>query len=318
MAFTKKALIVAFEYPCSDVSLYGPSTAALRMKECLVNYYGFLSEDVMLAIDDVPTLHPSFPKAQALQPSFFTVADDLIFNNSKNTKKQSKQSRTICTTLAKMVSQSNVGDTILFYYIGHGNRRQTSYTNNSGWEEFMLCGDGSRIYDYHLREVASYVPDGVNFTVVAECCNSGGLIEGLFEVIGNSTRSPVFGNKRPERNFGGNGLQNSPPLAVLISSTQSNEGGAIGYNDNLKEHKCFLTDAIINIIMQKEGIVTNLELVKEVSRMFEEKNLEQSPGLYCNRGKENSYFLGLEGLKVKKKDKKKEDKVGKGKGKEKM
>ncbi|CAL5199296.1 unnamed protein product [Lathyrus oleraceus] len=226
------------------------------------------------------------------------------------------QSRTICTTLSRMVAQSNAGDTILFYFIGHGNRFVASYANNTGHDECMLCGDGSSIYDFQLKEIAEYVPPGVNFTVVADCCHSSGLIEGLNEVIGNNTRAPHYTNKRaPKSNFiKATRAPSDYPLGVLISAAQSDEKAMTRFDPTFNEKGSCLTQAILHVITQKQGVVTNLDLVNQVSRFFKERNVGQNPGLYCDVIESNSYFLGLKGLegRVKNKDKEKE-KLGKGK-----
>lgn len=113
-----------------------------------MQYYGFLPENVIVSLDELPSTDSSFPKAQVLKPSFFTVDEDLITKQS--TTKMVEQSRTICTTLSRMVAQSNAGDTILFYFIGHGDRSVSSYANNIRHDECLLCGDGSRIYGINI------------------------------------------------------------------------------------------------------------------------------------------------------------------------
>ena len=42
--------------------------------------------------------------------------------------------------------------------------------------------------DDDFRAVVALVPEGCRMTIVADCCHSGGLIEGAKEQIGNSTK----------------------------------------------------------------------------------------------------------------------------------
>lgn len=146
--------------------------------------------------------------------------------------------------------------------------------------------------DFQLREIAEYVLPGVNFTVVADCCYSGRLIEGLNEVIGNSTRAPHYTNKRaPKSNFiKATRAPSDYPLGVLISATQSDEKAITRFDPTFNEKGTCLAQAILHVIAQKQGVVTNLDLVNQVSRFFKEWNAGHNPGLYCDVIQSNSYF----------------------------
>ena len=120
--------------------------------------------------------------------------------------------------------------------------------------------------NFQLREIAEYVPPGVNFTVVADCCQKGGLIEGLNEVLGNSTRAPHYTNKRaPKSNFiKATRAPSDYSLGVLISAAQSDEKAMTRFDQTFNEKGGCLTQAILHVIAQKQGVVTNLDLVNQV------------------------------------------------------
>lgn len=57
MGGEKKALIVGFNYPESETHIKSPANSATRFMDCLMTYYGFLSNDITLMLDENPLLN---------------------------------------------------------------------------------------------------------------------------------------------------------------------------------------------------------------------------------------------------------------------
>lgn len=78
--------------------------------------------------------------------------------------------------LARLTSNASVGDTLVFHYSGHGSQ-WPSKNEPDGFEEIICPIDlnwrDKVITDDTLRAIFNQVPNGVNVTVVLDCCHSG-------------------------------------------------------------------------------------------------------------------------------------------------
>ncbi|RHN55746.1 putative Caspase-like domain-containing protein [Medicago truncatula] len=78
--------------------------------------------------------------------------------------------------------------------------------------------------DYDFRELAKHVPEGCQFVMMMDNCNSAGLLDGSTEVIGDSHQSAnVVKNKRQQSDFFKGFKMDKEPSDVLVSSCQSYE-----------------------------------------------------------------------------------------------
>ncbi|CAL5210355.1 unnamed protein product [Lathyrus oleraceus] len=132
MGGQKKALIVGFNYPDTRMHLKSPANSATRFKDCLMTYYGFLSDDITLMLDEKPVLSCNYPTMHQFTPSYFQATATSTYASF------------ICTKLYEMIQNSSAGDTFLFYFNGHGGcTLATDFNNNSGFVEYICCSDGS-------------------------------------------------------------------------------------------------------------------------------------------------------------------------------
>jgi hypothetical protein len=86
-----------------------------------------------------------------------------------------------------LLATSQPGDVLVFQYSGHGtevpdlNSDETAGTN--GPKDEAMCpvdfADGRLLLDDDLRELIGGLPDGVNLTVLADCCHSGTITRAL-------------------------------------------------------------------------------------------------------------------------------------------
>jgi len=84
-------------------------------------------------------------------------------------------SATILQALRSCVARSEAGDTICFYYAGHG-ARLPHPTNTGEFYETIIPAQGRWISDHELFLIADGLqPSHVNFTCVFDSCHSGGM-----------------------------------------------------------------------------------------------------------------------------------------------
>lgn len=98
----------------------------------------------------------------------------------------------ILDALGHLISISEAGDTICFYFSGHGGRRRgkLSKVDCDYFYESLLTSTGELITDYDLTQLANPLyPDAVNFTLIIDACHSGGLHTADQEL---KCKAPVF------------------------------------------------------------------------------------------------------------------------------
>lgn len=95
--------------------------------------------------------------------------------------------------LLNLVAGAERGDVLVFHYSGHGSQLP-SKVESDGYEEIICPYDldwrTNVITDDFLKGVFNTVPNGVNVTVILDCCNSG---DGLDSSISTDT-IPVTAN----------------------------------------------------------------------------------------------------------------------------
>ncbi|MGV8963283.1 MAG: caspase family protein [Candidatus Saccharimonadaceae bacterium] len=84
----------------------------------------------------------------------------------------------ILTTLRHLIRISEAGDTIAFYFSGHGARIRAdlSQADCDTYYEALVPASGAWITDRDLNSIADTLyPEAVNFTVITDACHSGGM-----------------------------------------------------------------------------------------------------------------------------------------------
>ncbi len=86
----------------------------------------------------------------------------------------------IVAALNSLVSGVVPGDVIVFHYSGHGSQLPSS-AQPDGYQEIICPVDlnwmDKVITDDTLRDIFNKVPNGVNTTVILDCCHSGTMLE---------------------------------------------------------------------------------------------------------------------------------------------
>ena len=202
----KKVVSMGFGYKYFDSSfishLEGPSASGRDFKQFLIEYHDFVESDIRLLVDDK-------------DPSNIPTANEIL------------------EIIRESFTNAEVGDTMVLHMCGHEKRVQTPIDNNSAYIESFICGwpkdqSGIRshtectgLYDFNLREVCRG-PEGCNLPVIADFCLSGGLVEGVNEMVGFSIECPKAVNSDTPLQM--------PTNAILFSACQSGDITGAAYS----------------------------------------------------------------------------------------
>jgi hypothetical protein len=157
---SKRALLVGCNYPGTKCELHGCANDVRRVKELLLERFGFHEDDVLVMLDSDPNLP---------QPT------------GKNIRR----------SLAKLIENTQPGDCLVFHYSGHGTQvpPESGEVDDTGSDEAIVPTDMNLLTDDDFRELVNKIPVGVTFTFLSDSCHSGGLIDSTKEQIGNTTQN---------------------------------------------------------------------------------------------------------------------------------
>ncbi|PKA46678.1 Metacaspase-6 [Apostasia shenzhenica] len=297
----KKAILIGCNYPGTKAELKGCVNDVHRMRRSLVDRFGFAATDIAVLID---------------------TDDSYTQPTGGNIRR----------AINRLVLSGRPGDHLFVHFSGHGARlpADPSDHDNTGYHECIVPCDMNLIVDEDFRRYADKIPNGCRLTIVADSCNSGGLLENAKEQIGESTKS---GRALPlshvadilKKNTGieeirpGNlrsailgifGEAASPRLRVRNTATEELEGYRAGEgilisacqsDQNAADAKPVsspegafgaLSNAIQGILGEAEGRnLSNREVVAMAREMLEKKGFTQRPGLYCSDEDADERFL---------------------------
>jgi hypothetical protein len=104
---------------------------------------------------------------------------DKGFTDIKQVLEKEATTDGIKTALEWLVTDTQPGDVIVFHYSGHGSQLP-SHNEPDGFEEIICPVDlnwlDKVITDETLRTVFNKAPNGVNATVILDCCHSGTML----------------------------------------------------------------------------------------------------------------------------------------------
>lgn len=154
---SKRALLVGCNYPGTKCELHGCANDVRRMKTLLLDRFAFDEADILVMLDSDPSLP---------QPT------------GKNIRR----------CLAKLIENTQPGDSLVFHYSGHGTQvpAETGEADDTGSDEAIVPTDMNLLTDDDFRDLVNKIPVGVTFTFLSDSCHSGGLIDSTKEQIGDS------------------------------------------------------------------------------------------------------------------------------------
>lgn len=139
-----------------------------------INYAG-TSNALKGCLNDAKNMHAF------LEGRGFTEIKDVLEKEATTTG--------IIAGLNWLVSDVAPGDVIVFHYSGHGSQLP-SQAEEDGWEEIICPIDlnwvDKVITDDTLRKIFDKVPNGVNVTLVLDCCHSGTMLD-QSQTLGGTT-----------------------------------------------------------------------------------------------------------------------------------
>ncbi|CAK9206272.1 unnamed protein product [Sphagnum jensenii] len=154
-AIKKRALLVGCNYPGTRGELTGCWNDVQSMRETLINRYGFNPQDICVLVDQ---------PQQSLQPT-----GGVVWRH-----------------LEKLVRDVQARDVLVFLFSGHGIQLPPEgVPDETGAQECIMLADKNVITDIDFRVLVENLPDGILFTVIADSCHSGGLIQHLEQQIGS-------------------------------------------------------------------------------------------------------------------------------------
>ena len=270
----KKALLVGINYPGTDHALRGCVNDVVAMSELLSSKYGFETKNKRMLTDASAT------------------------------------TQNILDRLNWLVDGAMPGDVLYFHYSGHGSQYiDQNYDADyepDGKDEILCPIDlnwrDKIIKDDDLRDIFDKVPNGVNLTVVLDCCHSGSGIDVGTENVVYTTRrmTPPDGGPNSNRYLEppmdimnrGIGLQlerKQKPTknkGVLISGCQSDQTSADAWM-----HTKFMGAATYFMIEALTMVDTYSEIVEHMNFNLIQHGYTQRPQFNGNEFYRSQKFL---------------------------
>lgn len=170
---TKKALFVGINYPGTSHALNGCVNDVVLMNEVLTKHFGFTET-----------------------------------KNKRMLTDRSATTRNILNRLAWLVNGAQPGDVLYFHYSGHGSQMvDTKYDTDDepdGLDEIICPIDlnwrDKVVKDDDLKRLFDRVPEGVNLTVVLDCCHSGSGTDASYQYQTFGTAAPSVDSFSPNKN----------------------------------------------------------------------------------------------------------------------
>lgn len=151
----RRALTVGINYPGQAAELRGCVNDSNMIVDILKDKFGFVDSEITQVLD-----------------------------NDATTARMKAE-------LAKLVDGARPGDVLFFHYSGHGSQ-MIDRSNDNDYEpdnlDEIICPvdldwNEKVIRDDDLKAIFDQVPEGVNLTVLLDCCNSGGGVDAAEEFI---------------------------------------------------------------------------------------------------------------------------------------
>lgn len=214
---------------------------------------------------------------------------------------QSATTSNIIDRLEWLVEGAEPGDVLFFHYSGHGSQMvDTDYNleeEPDGLDEIICPIDldwrGNVVKDDDLARIFKRIPEGVNLTVLLDCCHSGQGLRNL-ETGPNKNRflpAPVdilnraYGldlSPKP-RGIRTGDIQTDEKIGgVLLSGCKSHQTSADAWIQVTGKYMGAFTFYLSQTLEKFNWQIPHNQLIKEVNKKLKKAGYEQQPELNCS------------------------------------
>ncbi|NDG33060.1 caspase family protein, partial [bacterium] len=153
---SKKAVLIGINYTGTDAQLNGCINDITNVRDVLITNCGYNAQNIRVLTDD-----PKNP----LRPTRKAMEDNIAW----------------------LMSNVKAGDTLFFYYSGHGTRvKDSSGDETDGMDEVLVPLDylraGVITDDWLNANLVARVPSGATLYAFTDCCHSGTMCDLKYNV----------------------------------------------------------------------------------------------------------------------------------------
>lgn len=274
----KRAVLIGINYPNTDHALRGCVNDVKHVRKMLIDHFEFDAENINMLTDHEAT------------------------------------TANMLRALEELVAASVPGDIVFFQFSGHGSQVYDSKNDGDyeadGLDEILCPMDlnwrDKVVRDDDLKRIFDKLPNGVHFTVVLDCCNSGSGMDHdtQYQPIVNEQRSfeksmadqesrylPPPAEMISEARARSKSLMPRPmakrninKTGMMISGCRADQTSADAYIGGRYIGAC--THFLTTIIKERNYCVNYKDLIEEVNRRLARHGFTQRPEL---NGPESMY-----------------------------
>jgi hypothetical protein len=241
----------------------GKNLAALTIG---INYVGS-SNELAGCINDVNNINNLLK-----QNGFNKITTLTDYTNIKPTKNN------ILSQFTTLLTNANKGDTIFFFYSGHGsNTRDTNGDEVNNVDELLCPVDYNMIVDDELKNIIqTKLKSGVTLIALFDSCFSGSVLDLRYQYMDSLQNNELTENPNEEETTG---------QVIMISGCSDIETSADAYINNTN---CgAMTWSFLQTLQQNKNI-TWRELALNMRDFLKKSNFTQTPQLT------SGYFLNID------------------------
>ena len=248
MSIKKKALLVGVSYEGSDMELKGTKNDTIRLRQKLIEKFGYKSENITMLIEHAGYKPP-------------------IGNN-------------ILNALIKLIIAARRGEVheVCFNFSGHGCQipdKAIGGDEVDGLDECLvpLNHEKGVITDDKLAHYFRYFPRGCTVIAITDCCHSGSVLDLRYEMQDSGEIVTVNNHSRHSSNilqFSGCRDHECSLDVVQRTGRYFSWGGLMTYS-------------ILQILDESDQCITWLELLQKSRAYIKKKGYPQIPQLTCSK-----------------------------------
>ena len=237
-----------------------------------INYRGQGCE-LRGCISDVAKFHDMLVTSFGYDPNHITCLTD-------DTKLKPTKSE-VLNALSAMVKDVSTGDSLCFFYSGHGTQvRDANNDETSGFDDALYCVDGQLVMDDDLLNILTQL-NGSHMMLFFDCCHSGTMCDLRYNL-----------------RYKGKSLLNKPQYEVWMETsknvkgpicmfagcldTQTSADSSFPKSNNERESGGAFTHYLLDVIAQKNRNITNRTVLTCLYDKLKSNNYDQIPQFSCS------------------------------------